>query len=120
MVDSLGGGHCDGSFHGKEYSSDAGVDLAQFACADRNSSDLSSVGEGGGQGGGSDVGTFPRHLVGAGGAGGGLFHHPCGSSVEVHSDDCEADDGNCESRGFYYGEVVSIASQGELSVDSLG
>ena len=59
MVDSLGGGHGDGSFHGKEYSSDAGVDLAQFACADRNSSDLSSVGEGGGQGGGSDVGTFP-------------------------------------------------------------
>lgn len=45
------------------------------------------------------MGTFPRHLIGAGGAGGGLFHHSCGSSVEVHSDDRKADDGNCEPRG---------------------
>ena len=66
------------------------------------------------------MGTFPRHLVGAGGAGGGLFHHSCGSSVEVHSDDRKADDGNCEPRGFNHGEVVSIASQRELSVDPLG
>ena len=120
MGDPLGGRHGDGSFHRKEHPSDPGVDFEKFTCADRYGADLSGSREGGGQGGGPDLGDVPGHFDRASGAGSRLLHHPRRGAAAIYSSDGEADDRDREPWRIDHGEVVSGSSQGELPLDSLG
>jgi phosphomethylpyrimidine synthase len=72
---------------GRNIHTDARMDFAEFAGADRDGADLPGAGEGGRQGGGAELGDLPGHADRAMRAGGGLFHRPRRGIVAVHSAD---------------------------------
>ena len=119
LGDPLGRRHRDGSFDRQAHPRDARVDPAQQPRADRDCADLPGAGKGRRQGRGTDLGDLPRHADRAGRAGRRLLHDPCRRAAAVHPDDGEAHDRHRLARRFDHGQVVPVASQGELSLHAL-
>ncbi len=117
--DPLGRRHGDGPLHRPQHPQHARMDHAQRAGADRHRADLSGAGEGRRRSGQARLGVLQGHADRAMRTGRRLFHHPCRRAARLHPPHRGPRHRHRLARRLDHGEVVPVASQGELPLRAL-